>query len=372
MDGTIDSDKNYVEVLSAELGRAWPSLAAAKISAIEVRELLSRSLTVKFGEFSSGDIDVVAFGSLARQEWTSGSDVDWTLLIDGQATPDHRIIAREIGATIAQSQFQGKTIPLPGTEGIFGNMAFSHDIIHHIGGQADTNRNTTQRVLMLLESFPIRHQGFGADLGPYERVTRNILFRYLHDDTNFASVGNTGSRIPRFLLNDVVRYWRTMCVDFAYKEWEQAGGKWALRNIKLRMSRKLLFVSALLTTFSCYNNNALQVEGGNPDQYLPMMQAHLMCFVHTTPVNIVVWSLQQLGLSERAGSILDHYERFLQRLNDEQVRNHLQAVSPNQIYQNQEFLDLREISHQFQDALTAVFFEAESELREFTIRYGVF
>jgi hypothetical protein len=31
-------------------------------------------------------------------------------------------------------------------------MAFSHDIIHQIGGQNDTNKNTTQRILLLLES----------------------------------------------------------------------------------------------------------------------------------------------------------------------------------------------------------------------------
>ncbi len=34
-------------------------------------------------------------------------------------------------------------------------MAFSHDIIHQIGGQDDTNKNTTQRILLLLESCAI-------------------------------------------------------------------------------------------------------------------------------------------------------------------------------------------------------------------------
>ena len=35
-------------------------------------------------------------------------------------------------------------------------MAFSHEIVHHIGGQADTNRNTTQRILLLLEATALR------------------------------------------------------------------------------------------------------------------------------------------------------------------------------------------------------------------------
>ncbi|HMG69176.1 MAG TPA: nucleotidyltransferase domain-containing protein [Chitinophagaceae bacterium] len=31
----------------------------------------------------SSDVDLVVFGSIARNECTIGSDVDWTLLIDG-------------------------------------------------------------------------------------------------------------------------------------------------------------------------------------------------------------------------------------------------------------------------------------------------
>ncbi|HVX60795.1 MAG TPA: nucleotidyltransferase domain-containing protein, partial [Pirellulales bacterium] len=147
VDGTIDPRADYIAQLATHLGREWPSIVAARNAAGEVSELLSRSLTERFGAFASGDVDVIAFGSLARQEWTSGSDVDWTLLIDGEATPDHRILARDVRDAIAGTQYQGKNLPLPGAEGIFGNMAFSHDVIHHIGGQADTNKNTTQRVL---------------------------------------------------------------------------------------------------------------------------------------------------------------------------------------------------------------------------------
>src|SRR5690348_3403196 len=140
LDGVIDFSVDYVEALSQSLGRPWPAISAAQSSAEEVQQLLSEQL----GEFSSDDLDIVVFGSLARGEWTSGSDVDWTLLIDGQASPYHRTVARRIRERIAATSFRGKELNEPGTEGIFGNMAFSHDIVHHIGGQADTNRNTTQ------------------------------------------------------------------------------------------------------------------------------------------------------------------------------------------------------------------------------------
>ena len=50
--------------------------------------------TAKLRELVAGlrppsNTSVIAFGSLARKEWTSGSDVDWTLMIDGPADMDH-------------------------------------------------------------------------------------------------------------------------------------------------------------------------------------------------------------------------------------------------------------------------------------------
>lgn len=118
----------------------------------------------------------------------------------------------------------------PGPSGVFGCMIGSHDIVHEIGGEDDTNSNTTRRVLLLLESLPI------GNSEAYDRVRRQILSRYLHDDRGLVRSGG-GLKVPRFLLNDVTRYWRTVTVDFVYKQRSEAGKKWALRNAKLRMLR---------------------------------------------------------------------------------------------------------------------------------------
>jgi len=372
MDARFNSSIDYVGDLAAQLGRNWPAIDSATASASEVVQLLASSLTAKFGPFADGDVDFVAFGSLARSEWTSGSDVDWTLLIDGQANPEHRTLAREIKEVISATSFRGEKLRGPGTEGIFGSLAFSHDVVHHIGGQGDSNRNTTQRILLLLESKPIRHIGHLGEVGPHERTTAQILFRYLHDDTNFIATGSTESRIPRFFLNDVVRYWRTLCVDFAYKEWEQGGGKWALRNVKLRMSRKLLFVSALLTIFSCYKNNELRVGVSGHATHLLSMQKHLLNFVGSTPANVICWTFSRLGMNSEAGAILDAYNRFLVSINDLDIRTRLESLSPSKVYDDVVFQSLRAGSHELQSELRKAFFLNDSELREFTFEYGVF
>ena len=121
----------------------------------------------------------------------------------------------------------------PSPTGTFGNMAFSHDIIHQNGGQNDTNKNTTQRILLLLESCAI-----GKRTDAYDRVILGVINRYLDEDNHLLSPDSKSYRVPRFLLNDIVRFWRTMAVDFASKQRDRAGKGWVyvMRNCACRES----------------------------------------------------------------------------------------------------------------------------------------
>jgi len=69
----------------------------ARADAKRIREELDSLLTQELGKYASEDTSLVVFGSLARGEWTSGSDLDWTYLIDGQANSGHYIRATPYG-----------------------------------------------------------------------------------------------------------------------------------------------------------------------------------------------------------------------------------------------------------------------------------
>jgi predicted nucleotidyltransferase len=196
----------------------WKSIAAAKTGAEAMRHELE-SIAIKMD--LPADCSLVVFGSLARGEWTDGSDLDWVLLVDGQVSGAHYDAMLKLRQSFEQRH--------PGSTGTFGGLAFSHDLVHLIGGQDDTNRNLTLRMLLLLESAPVG----GADA--YNRVINALLDRYLIEPSSFSKTVT-----PRFLLNDLVRYWRTIAVDYADKFHDQAGAKAVLRNVKLRFSSKLI------------------------------------------------------------------------------------------------------------------------------------
>ena len=219
------SAKNPVDLLAEKTGSAWQNLARARRFTQQYR----LDLREKFAGLDTEDTSIVVFGSLARDEATSKSDVDWTLLIDGIADPQHLNVAHEIQRRL--DEIQAKP---PGREGTFGSLAFSHEILHWIGGEGDSNANTTRRILLLLESKPI------GRTEAWDRVLNNVLSRYLTEDRGLWE--KTKDRgVPLFLLNDIARFWRIMVVDFAYKQRDRANQGYALRSIKLGLSRKLIY-----------------------------------------------------------------------------------------------------------------------------------
>lgn len=306
------------------------------------------------------DTGFVVYGSLAREEATPGSDIDWTVLVDGQADAKHIEVARKIQAVLKEAGYVG-----PGRTGTFGETSFSHSLVNHIGGANDTNINMTRRILLLLESRSI-----GGDL-VRERVVRCVLGRYIYEDVNLPG---RRSSTPRFLLNDIVRFWRTMAVDYATKTWERDGDKWALRNAKLRMSRKLLFTKGMLSLYN-YQSKCRPSDTPLTDLASTIELPFEIQYqeLQKTPLALLGDAMMSAGDINAAKDVFSAYDLFLEILSDENARDRLAMIEfGSEVVDSPDFKKIREISHQFQSGLDKLFFADENEFSTFIRTYAVF
>jgi predicted nucleotidyltransferase len=359
MPGTDPTAGSSTEFLDSEV------LKKSRGASLKMRAELDELLSTEIPKYASGDTSLVVFGSLAREEWTSGSDLDWTYLIDGEADPEHLLIAREIQAVLKTNKDKFKP---PGQTETFGNMAFSHDVIHQIGGETDTNKNTTRRILLLLESVPI-----GKRTEAHERVIRGVIKRYLEEDNHRLVPDGKSYRVPRFLLNDIVRFWRTMAVDFASKQRVRGGEGWGLRNAKLRMSRKLIFASGLLICFGVNLDPDLQKKISTDDNDIKLQLVnHIRDSMRRTPLAILEGSMAQYDVPDSiAKELFGAYAEFLKILDDGKSRDALKNLRSADSRKDPIFQQVAEISKAFEHALNYVFFENE-QIAPLTRKYGVF
>ncbi|RYZ62077.1 MAG: hypothetical protein EOP09_19185, partial [Proteobacteria bacterium] len=179
----------------------------------------------------------------------------------------------------------------------------------------------SRRVMLLLESDYLRlSKESGA---AWKRVVRAIISEYVDHDSGF-NPRNPGKNVPRFLLNDVVRFWRTLCVDFAYKQWEQQGHKWGLRNIKLRMSRKLIFVKGLLMCMRHFQDEAVDSES---------LKGKLCAYAEAHPLPFIYDTLNPYTeLHPHLVKLFAAYDTFLHRMNDKSLRDHLERLNRDTAY----------------------------------------
>jgi predicted nucleotidyltransferase len=358
----MSSQSNHVDEIAKRLSLGWPDLRQARYRAHEATNRLADLL---HGEISP-DVSFVVNGSLARREFTSESDLDWTLLVDGQANPQHQVDLLRIREKLLSAGFLQ-----PGREGTFGTLTFSHPIIHMIGGEDDSNANTTRRILLLLEASAI-----GEQQQAFENVRNNILHRYLTEDHGLTRDTDLEKprMIPLFLLNDIARYWRTMTVDFAYKQHDRGSRGYALRTVKLGVSRKLTYASGLVACFWCD-----QTISGQPKTMPDNMQqiiANLNDMISLTPLERIAkfylshWAVDSMPAA--AAEFFGAYDEFLRLLNNKDKRNILKGLKPEEMYQNETFQDARAIRMRFKNAIEMTFLKQPSPLYEHIISMGVF
>ena len=301
----------------------------------------------------------MVFGSLARREYTQDSDVDWAIMIDGRADSGHLKALQSLRSEL-QKEFKE-----PGPTGVFGELVFSHDLIHTIGGDEDTNKNMTRRLLLLLESTWV---GANESEQVHNRIVNHVLHRYVLEDASFTSGNTRKNRIPRFLLNDVVRFWRTMAVDYANKYRSRETKKWALRNIKLRMSRKLLFISGLLM---CISLALSEVEDEGEDFIAQRLVAYLRHWTQRSPLESLAAIVERYAPALTA-EIFDNYDSFLALLGDKNNRQLLEQLGPDDAYKNSIFLEARQVATNFDEALIKLLFSSDPKITQLAQKYGVF
>ena len=239
--------------------------------------------------------------------------------------------------------------------------------MHYIGGRDDTNANLTRRVLLLLESRPIGRRE------AYDRVLRAILDRYLSGDHGWIH-DRSPFGVPRFLHNDISRYWRTVTVDFAYKQWSRRNEGWALRSAKLRMSRKLTYAAGLLYCFALANNDASPTSA-DPDPKRKLEAIELLGnLTASTPLDLLATAfMTSPSLRPAANQALSAYDEFIAILDDPADRDHLKTLPPDRGDADSRYQRVRAIGREFQAGLNVLFFDDTStSFPIWTREYGVF
>lgn len=184
---------------------------------------------------------VYATGSVGRGEMSARSDLDIFIVRDKSVAPpltnldEIRLKARliEVSRRLGFPDFSedGEYVK---------SYDVKKDLIEKLGGREDDYKNVlTARLLLLLESRPILGEAI------YKRVIDELVGRYWRDYPQ-----NSGDFLPVFLVNDIVRFWKTMCLNYEERTVDARTGKRRLLNYKLKYSRLLTCYSAVIYLMS--------------------------------------------------------------------------------------------------------------------------
>lgn len=261
------------------------------------------NLTKKLGKarnLAEGKACVYLIGSYGRGEASEYSDLD--LFIVGDGTKEERALTNLdeilIKAELIEATRKNK-IPEFSGDGEYLTHYTVDDLVDTLGTRDDDKTNTfTARLLLLLESRPLLEEKI------YSNVISKVIDAYWEDYEDHGS-----EFVPAFLVNDILRLWRTFCVNYEAgtkneSETPDQKAKRKLKNYKLKHSRLLTCYSVLMYLM------AVMAEQGtvSPDNAKHM--------VSLSPTERLGWLKGQTKFemqSSRVDTILSLYENFLKK-----------------------------------------------------------
>lgn len=288
--------------------------------------------------FATRDFSIAVAGSYGRMEASNESDLDFFVLsnnVSQEVLEEIQMKVKEIAKELA--------IKLPNIDGVFSG-AFTIKQISKIGDKEDDLFRLAQRMLLLMESRAI----YNEDL--YKSTVRIILEKYLE------YVIKDPKKEALFLLNDLIRYFRSIAVNYQHNFWKD-NQKWVIRNVKLRHSRVLIYAGLLLLIL----NGSKHI-----DDKFDYFHKH----IHLTPIEKIL-SVYIDNKDYTYERLLGAYDIFLGKINDSEVRSALQA-DYNDRYQNPHYAQLKVTSDMFISELTRFIFAQRKNWTPQIMEYLIF
>ena len=227
-------------------------------------------------------------GSLARMEIGTKSDLDVFVTAD-PVDESHELRKRLFQLRLFSEMISANddlNFQSFSNDGEYLKLCFLDDIKFRAGSRVDDSENLfTTRMLLILESQ------FVANESVYRKHLRDVLTLYYRDQTK------TTSFRPVFLLNDILRYWRTMCLNYEERR-HDVDRPFRKKNVNLKFSRMVTVFGTVLPLVAKPIDSVSELED--------------MCT--KTPLQRLATGLDILddeGLMDRWHHILDIYEEFL-------------------------------------------------------------
>ena len=271
--------------------------ASTKDRIIKLQSILGQA-----GQILGDNACVYATGSFGRLEAGENSDLDLFILALDRFSGSKRFEGsrlRGLDAICVKAELitATQTLGIPEFDGDGKYLVHYcvQDLIKTLGTPEDDVSNTfTARLLLLLESQPL----LGAAV--YRQALDQVLTKYFRDFQDHSA-----DFVPAFLGNDILRLWRTFCVNYEARTERNPDAKkrkGKVKNYKLKHSRLLTCYSSLIYMLAVFRIRKT---------FAP---ADAVAMVEKTPIQRLQWMAEQQDLVDAKATLdklLAQYDDYL-------------------------------------------------------------
>lgn len=248
---------------------------------------------------------VYATGSYGRSEAGEDSDLDLFIAaemiqVEGDEQATSRSLSRLSEVVLKANLIQAtREMGLPefDGDGEYLRCYTNDELVKSLGRPEDDALNTfTARLLLLLESNPV----LGDDV--YHGIVDDVIAAYWRDYQDHRN-----EFVPLFLVNDILRLWRTFCVNYEARtktSSKDLKNKRRVKNYKLKHSRMLTCYSAILNLLAVYRRHGTV----HPDDF-----KNIVSRTPTARLELLIDADDCTAAHGHLRELLWAYEMFLER-----------------------------------------------------------